>query len=470
MGLARYVSATNGAMCMDGTPPVYWVNYNPSKPNKWLLSLEGGGYCASFNSSYNPSWTYNCYSFMTYTPTGTSNEATLNANGYTVPYWNFSSELGNYFSQDTSTNPMFADWNMVYLHYCDSGAWLSNLDNSVTSTGEHEATMYLKGYQNLEAILADLNENYDLDSATDIVLAGQSAGAVAAYAYLDFVASKYSVANVVGMPDSGFFLQLNYEPCNYADQFVWMYENMNIEPVLNAGCVAAYNLAGGNASDCMFAQNMIPYILTPFFALQSAFDSSQYGYILCLSVTEDPTNETAIYAYSEILRETYYSSGMGTVRNSGLLGNCPRHYYYYNFSTSPPILIDEWNGIGAYSTAGSEWNPTGSMTTQQQAFSTWFENAYTVGLNLQQTPVSSSAPYLNFSYCSNAFPQSTSMGDGSSNDSGLSVGAIALITVAAILVGFVAGTFTVTLILRKIRSGASEEGITLTTIPKSNTV
>ena len=183
VGLAKYVDSaivsTYNAKCMDGTPPIYWINTSPTGSKKWLLSLEGGGYCAS-------SWS-NCYDygFKNSINQGTSNSTILNSRGYTVPAWDFSTNLGNYYSQDPNINPMMYDWNIVYMHYCDGGAWTSNLAGNVTYNGTAwlsdsapevaanvptGTTLHFRGYANKMSILKDLEQNYGLLDATDIVV------------------------------------------------------------------------------------------------------------------------------------------------------------------------------------------------------------------------------------------------------------------------------------------------------------
>lgn len=451
VGFAKYVDpsivSTYNSKCMDGTPPVYWINTSPTGSKKWLLSLEGGGYCAS-------SWN-NCYEygFQSYVNQGTSNSTILNSRGYTVPTWDFSANLGNYYSQDPNINPMMHDWNIVYMHYCDGGAWTSNLAGNVTYNGTAwlsdsapevavnvptGTTLHFRGYANKMSILKDLEQNYGLLDATDIVVGGQSAGAFAAYAYLDSISSMYPDKVVVGMPDSGFFLAVNYPSCNYLAQFQWIYDNMNSGSVINGACVQSYTLSGGDPRNCMFAQYLIPYIQTPLFALQSSFDSSQYLYILCLAYSSDPTNETAIYGYSQYFRQVYYASGMGEARKSGFLSNCPRHYYYYNFTELGAgngvgvWSFDEWNGIGGYDTMGNDYSTAfGAFASQQQAFSQWYTNAYSIGMNFQQSPVNPDATYMDYLYCSNAL-------DATSTSSSDTLGTGAIIgVILACVIGFI---------------------------------
>ena len=37
----------NGAACLDGTPPAYWLW--PGNPKKFIFNFEGGGWCTSLD-------------------------------------------------------------------------------------------------------------------------------------------------------------------------------------------------------------------------------------------------------------------------------------------------------------------------------------------------------------------------------------------------------------------------------------
>ena len=87
-----------------------------------------------------------------------------------------------------------------FLKYCD-GASFSGRKTDVSERG-----LYYRGGYVLDALLADLDANQGLADATDIVVSGCSAGGLATYLHVDEYAERYDAARVVGMPDSGFFL------------------------------------------------------------------------------------------------------------------------------------------------------------------------------------------------------------------------------------------------------------------------
>lgn len=63
--------------------------------------------------------------------------------------------------------------------------------------------LYFRGLFNLQHTLLDLDSRYSLSNATDLVLAGSSAGGLAAFLHADLVADTVPKATVIAVPDSG---------------------------------------------------------------------------------------------------------------------------------------------------------------------------------------------------------------------------------------------------------------------------
>lgn len=76
---------------------------------------------------------------------------------------------------------------------------------------------------------------------------------------------------VRGMPDSGFFLDVEQGP-KYHSNMIWVFEYMNASSGVNDGCIAANP---GNEWMCVFAEHTSPHIQTPIFPLQGEYDSWQ---------------------------------------------------------------------------------------------------------------------------------------------------------------------------------------------------
>ena len=89
-----------GAVCLDGSPPGYY--FRPGKDlNKWILHLQGGGWCDH--------GTEDCYN-RSFTKLGSS------AN------WTSSQDFHGALSSNVDITP-FYNWNMVFLNYCDGASF-----------------------------------------------------------------------------------------------------------------------------------------------------------------------------------------------------------------------------------------------------------------------------------------------------------------------------------------------------------
>jgi len=250
---------TLGAKCLDGTPGMYY--HQPgvgSGVHKWYIHHMGGGWCTNVEDCYN----------RAHSRLGSSKG------------WPSSMDLDaetNYFSGDPKINPMMYNWNKVYMVYCD-GSSFAGFNNSATSY--KGMNIWFRGRGILDATIDDLNTKRNLRIATDVVVSGCSAGGLATYLHLDHWASKLDQgAKVVGLPDSGFFM--DYEgPPNYQGYMKWGYSYFNVTSGLNADCVAAYASKPSESWKCYFAQYTSPFIRTPIFALQSRFDAWQIPEIL----------------------------------------------------------------------------------------------------------------------------------------------------------------------------------------------
>ena len=410
-------NATNSPKCLDGSSPLYWITSGTGTgANKWLISFEGGGLCNGIDplgGGYN-----NCYDFAYYYEGGyfgTSNSPQVS------PTFDFSAAYGNYFSRNSTLNPMMYNWNMVYLHYCDGGLWVGNVPGSVKLTGAYEGQqLYFRGGANAMAVLSDLIDNKGMSAAVEVVVSGFSAGGYSAYNYLDSIANMFpnkTHTRVVGLMDSGFFLDVNYHGCNFVDQVNWIYHNLSVHDYINPACLATQS---SNPNNCMFAKYIVPVTTTPIFSIQSRFDSFQYTYILC-----NDNDQSLIYNYSVSLTNAYFNSGLNSGMNGGLLDDCPHHYYYYNFSVPNPHFFDPWNSI--YANNGMN---------QMQGFQIWYEGGgkSTSATNLTQYPV----PHgLDFSCCTSAWMDESAIdddhNDGSSSHSYIASWAIAIIVVGVSL-------------------------------------
>jgi hypothetical protein len=96
-------AAKDGAVCLDGSAPVYY--FRPGSGGgvtSYILFLEGGGWCAGYNVSVGGF--DSCLS--------RSKGGLGSSKGYGPTAG--AGEAGNLFSSDPTANPKFYNWNVAY--------------------------------------------------------------------------------------------------------------------------------------------------------------------------------------------------------------------------------------------------------------------------------------------------------------------------------------------------------------------
>jgi len=125
-------------------------------------------------------------------------------------------------AQDPAVNPDFHTWNKVMMHYCDGASFGGGrVDPIPVSTHDgRPAKMWMRGRNNFDAIIHFLltNTSMGMGVASEIILSGGSAGGLAVFYNLDYLATLLpSGVRLTGFPDAGFFLdgaqEVNFVAC-----------------------------------------------------------------------------------------------------------------------------------------------------------------------------------------------------------------------------------------------------------------
>jgi hypothetical protein len=154
--------------CADGSEFSFWVR--EANPNKVLVYLQDGGACFSAETCAPGSDEYS--SAVDEGPSG----------------------AGGIFDFADERNP-FADYSVVYVPYCTGDAHLGN------TTVEYApgVTVHHNGYVNGTAALDYVATN--AQSATDVVVVGESAGSIAAPLYAGLVSDRLADARITVLAD-----------------------------------------------------------------------------------------------------------------------------------------------------------------------------------------------------------------------------------------------------------------------------
>jgi hypothetical protein len=306
-----------GSRCLDGSQPGYYLSKGHSDGiKKWHIHHMGGGWCWDLKDCYERSKT----------SLGSTN-IWWPKSEYDISGW------GGYLSRDYKINPLMWNWNHVFLIYCDGGSFSGN---NMTKTFYNGTELFFRGFRNLMNFKLDLDRKHLFYQATDVVISGSSAGGLATYIHLDWWRSEIkdngyrTGSKVIGLPDSGFFIDYN---SLYSTKMRWVFDQMNIKEglksVLNDKCIKSQEVE----SNCIFPEYIIPHIKTPFFAIQSIFDSWQIPFE---GYKKDSIKE--FNDYGLMFKERFMSAVIYENRNGMFLDSCYHHGGKWN-----EIIINNTN-------------------------------------------------------------------------------------------------------------------------------
>ncbi|KAI8540369.1 hypothetical protein RHMOL_Rhmol09G0258100 [Rhododendron molle] len=251
MNLVRNASAL-GAYCLDGSLPAYHLHrgFGAGALN-WLLQFEGGGWCNDIQSCL----------VRAKTRRGSTR------------YMNKLEAFSGILSNNASLNPDFYNWNRVKLRYCDGASFAGDakFDNGTS-------LLYFRGQRIWKAIIHDLLPK-GLGNAKKALLSGCSAGGLSSFLHCDNFSSYLPRnASVKCLSDAGFFL--DERDISLKHTFRSFYEDLvslqGVEQNLDKNCTSSLY----NPNQCFFPQYALPFIRTPFFILNSAYDVFQFHNIL----------------------------------------------------------------------------------------------------------------------------------------------------------------------------------------------
>uniref|UniRef100_A0A6B2L8H8 Pectin acetylesterase n=1 Tax=Arcella intermedia TaxID=1963864 RepID=A0A6B2L8H8_9EUKA len=293
---------------MDGSPPLYYFRQGgPQSKDKWVIHQQGGAWCTSLDDCYNRSLSRLGSSQPKYGWQAIMDFAT-------VPGCQNARWCGGLFLNDPGKNHLTYDWNAVFIVYCDGGSQIGN-NQSVTMYQNHR--LYFDGHRILQAIIENLVLTQELDEATDIIVGGDSAGGLSTFLHLDEWARRFPSARVTGVPDSGFFMDLNSSPTPFSQDMQWMYTQMNGSAALRPGCLSKF--PPSLAYRCLFPEHFASLINTPMFILQSQYDEYQIQSVLGSNKTSD------VESLGGKIQAAVSSVVSGSKHHGGFLDSCYHH-------------------------------------------------------------------------------------------------------------------------------------------------
>lgn len=172
-------------------------------------------------------------------------------------------------SNNKTLNPDFAEYNKVYIRYCDGASYSGDLTDPLEVNG---TLIYMRGKRIVHAILDDLRRKHGLLKASHVLISGCSAGGLAAYLHCDSIHHYIgSHAIVKCVPDAGFFTDLQAISGTYAlrTEYQYLFAMQNASGGVDQDCIRE---SAGAEWKCFMPQYTLPFIETPVFVLNSGYD------------------------------------------------------------------------------------------------------------------------------------------------------------------------------------------------------
>ena len=209
------------AKCMDGSNYKFLFSKGfDNGTNSFLIYFEGGGFCGDNN--FNPNDEYaalkSCYN---------RKDTSLGSNKFDFIYRYFFKFAERFLSSSKYFNPIFYNWNKVYLKYCDGTIYMGNLQNPIIY---NDTKLYIRGEENVKSVFDFLIKNYNFKNSKNVLASGSSAGGLAVIFYSKYIRNLLSdKTNYKVISDYGYFHHGKYKGFNRMDDIIMkLQNNLNI--------------------------------------------------------------------------------------------------------------------------------------------------------------------------------------------------------------------------------------------------
>ena len=267
MDLHLLPKGLSGAHALDGSPTAYYFAQGASATT-WVIFMQGGGACYDEKSC----------TARSKTSLGTSTVLPAKHPGAESSLQSF----------DCTQNPLFCNATFAYIPYLSGDTHKGN--RSTADAGSWN--LYFQGHSSFVNIIATLKSQHGLNSATHVVLTGDSAGGVGTFANVDWLQTALPSAVVKGAPNAGWFFpgSLASDQPKYPNDppSDWAHFSKNEsggrinstfelvvsqlwEPIVNVECVAVE----ANPFDCGSVHVAYKYIKAPMFVVENQYDTNQ---------------------------------------------------------------------------------------------------------------------------------------------------------------------------------------------------
>jgi hypothetical protein len=258
---------STGAACLDGSPYGYYLSPSHSNSTRWVISIQGGGWC------------------------GDEGDCLGRSNGDLGSSRRWGNGSVCYPGGGWDPQLVTGDSSCIYMPYCDGAsfsgfreeAWPARYSNGTN------ASLHFRGARNMAATLdAVIQDHGGFANATEVLVVGTSAGGLSMLLHLDRIAALVTGAApgamVRGVSDAGFFLDHptwdHSASHSFPSEMEYIYSMQQLKPNLDASCLAGQKAMGAPMFHCFMAPHIAPFIQTPYFLTNSKYDAFQLSSIL----------------------------------------------------------------------------------------------------------------------------------------------------------------------------------------------
>jgi O-palmitoleoyl-L-serine hydrolase len=193
--------------------------------------------------------------------------------------------------------------------------------------------IFFRGRAILNGIIEMLLKGHGMDAATDVVLAGTSAGGLAVILTADHVGSVLpSTIKFRALPGAGLFMS-GVKNINgvlaYQKNYAWVFKAQNASGGVNQNCIPS--TPSGYEFRCFLAPYALPYVSTPMYLINALQDRWQA--INILGTTCNPTvagnctaaELTALSGLRSAMIDAVTQPILNNPANGAFLPNCWTH-------------------------------------------------------------------------------------------------------------------------------------------------
>lgn len=352
------------AQCLDGSQGGYYISPGTDGGDTVVIHTQGGGWCVDEQDCIGRSKTP-LGSSLAWTK-GFVNCSAGGAAAQNAPVCYADGGDNGMISNDPAINPLLANSTKLFVGYCDGGSYAGTVQQPVHTNG---TVVYFRGRYILDAIYDELlAPGGPLATAKNVIIKGCSAGGLAVYLHVDYLAGRINAVNpgarVLGSPGAGLFLDVNSLAGNKRYTPIYQYV-ANMQQVLQKGSVNDDCLADKAPSDqwqCFMAPYTLPYIKTPVFIMNSLADAWQQGNIMglgCNPAVANSCNATQIAYLNNFRLEMIAALAPVTSQ--------PQKHGVFAQSCSVHVVEDTTHYYTQVKVAGQ---------TEASAFAAWFNGQY----------------------------------------------------------------------------------------------